>query len=922
MSSYADSDEETAVDERPVKRQRLESAGLPTCRQLFLEEIDLEIALRERLQKTIQSRITWALLLQDNAARALTSSENTVFRDTSLDALEAIEIPCNVLFNRNVRPTERLVPVVSSTPQVEPLPSAHNAAIPQAAPSRTRGVNRTPARVPPKRLLFLRNNATNPPQIVKLACSDCARTDFSSLQGLLNHCRLRHKREFGSHDECVQSSAILVEGEEQRNWVVANGTEVAGISIPGLRRLFEIAVGGNRDVLPIPLPIAPVEPEEEQVAAEIIDMPIPREEPHSKSGSSTPLLTRTLGYHEDTPALAPFLGRAPKQRCINVDMPDQYVDPFSNTTETSILAKRWRARYAGRSEIVAPVTPEEDIVTLSSPKVLQQTVDEQPDSEQTISQHVGTRFHIVARVGVEDQSFWITPGKRLQSAPHHTHRWRLSVTSPSYSLPLTSFLDKVTIRCLSDPAPSTLIQPMTLDRPPFVATSTTDRPFLASLEFTWASPGRNAPMAIEHWVELDPLHLNTPVSGDKQVFDVELDRNTELLAARQDSAVVSWDFDDLPETDAPDQAAPTLNSDHTISPAERYLNDQKHDSPDNQRLRSLLSQVPLTLKDVKGRMTRKMPYHVAATPMHFLNLVHGRRKAVEWARARTLHELYKEACVDDARPASDGPTRATLSIADVYHWLETEGHFPRTVKLKISPTSRQRPSAPNVTGDLSLSVRSGLFCHRCGLHKSCHPSIEIPVKQEANSHSNAEPCAVFITEPAHPPVVDISKLLQTTVPTTVVIARPTSDISWPPGDLLAIAEPSMVLAIQGLLRRDLSCFGEIISMPRAGFGLIGSRNPTKSQIEEQLAPLAVLSLLTRSVAKRLLGGAVAVYREDERASQPHRRTKGLANQRLLTPSHLFRMLNPDLGHGTATHMAAVLIGRLGSRAEGVQVQEN
>jgi hypothetical protein len=35
-------------------------------RQVLAEELDLEIALRQRLSNTIESRITWALLLQES----------------------------------------------------------------------------------------------------------------------------------------------------------------------------------------------------------------------------------------------------------------------------------------------------------------------------------------------------------------------------------------------------------------------------------------------------------------------------------------------------------------------------------------------------------------------------------------------------------------------------------------------------------------------------------------------------------------------------------------------------------------------------------------------------------------------------------------------------------------------------------------
>lgn len=47
-------------------------------------------------------------------------------------------------------------------------------------------------------------------------------------------------------------------------------------------------------------------------------------------------------------------------------------------------------------------------------------------------------------------------------------------------------------------------------------------------------------------VQLDPLRLNTPVSGDQQVFDVELDRSTELLPTVTDRQPAGWEVLTIP----------------------------------------------------------------------------------------------------------------------------------------------------------------------------------------------------------------------------------------------------------------------------------------------------------------------------------------------------------------------------------------
>ncbi|KAI9750536.1 MAG: hypothetical protein M4579_006426 [Chaenotheca gracillima] len=51
-------------------------------------------------------------------------------------------------------------------------------------------------------------------QFVKLVCLDCERTDFSSAQGFINHCRIAHHRGFESHDAAANACGQVVEMDE------------------------------------------------------------------------------------------------------------------------------------------------------------------------------------------------------------------------------------------------------------------------------------------------------------------------------------------------------------------------------------------------------------------------------------------------------------------------------------------------------------------------------------------------------------------------------------------------------------------------------------------------------------------------------------------------------------------------------------
>ena len=51
--------------------------------------------------------------------------------------------------------------------------------------------------------------------MVKLVCPDCARHDFGSAQGFINHCRIGHTRNFASHDQAAEACGEPVEYDEK-----------------------------------------------------------------------------------------------------------------------------------------------------------------------------------------------------------------------------------------------------------------------------------------------------------------------------------------------------------------------------------------------------------------------------------------------------------------------------------------------------------------------------------------------------------------------------------------------------------------------------------------------------------------------------------------------------------------------------------
>ncbi|KAI0356404.1 hypothetical protein OH77DRAFT_1423341 [Trametes cingulata] len=936
-------------DDRPTKRRRTSPAPstgyVPTFQQIILEEIDLEVAIRQRIAETVQSRITWALLLQESLEKGSTSRSED-FRSASLDALDAIEAPCDLIFNREVRlAPPPLRPVVNATPSSSKFspsepPVASTSTLSRS--SRTRGLPRA-APTPRERLLYIRNTATDPPEVAKLACPVCARSDFSSLQGLLNHCRLRHQIEYGSHDECVQSCAVLVP-EGERDWVVAAGVEVGGVSLPSLRRLFEIAVGaGERVTLPIrkPSPAPPVQaaPVQQETAAPATVQEV-KEEPRQEPPQTSAHVTKTLGYHADTPALAPFLGRAPKKRCINVRANEDDPVDIEDTAGGSGLQHRhiWRKPYAHRNvarkelDEVVPLSelPNNAPTEPADESQKEGKVDE-PESKRSAALELlsGTRFHINARVQVADYSLFIPPNRRPAELQDHTHRWRLAVTSPSYSLPIASVLRKLTVSCVTEPPPSTLAEPITVSEPPFVVTSTSDKPFLARLMFTWAG-SMNPPTEIEHWVELDPMHYAQPVLGDEQVFDVELDRSTELLPVRDDIKDISLDDMHIAQT-----AAEAVKAEEPEEVAAE---------PDySVKLRTLLPQFPMTMKDVKGRFSSRLPYTLVSTPAQLRSMHFGRRKAIEMARARALRDAYSQLVAEQ-----QDADAISLTTVDVYHWLEDEGLYPRS-----SPTAAQLASQKQAKSSRRQRGAGALdadaFCRTCGLHRAYHPSVAdedtkpiVDIKPSALGAALERGLCMSFNgeggEPTRTPVFDVHALLKyaptdaaTPVPYGLgraIFAEPAASrgqaVSPSPSDLVSVADPQLVVAIQRLTGLPQLHDAPADDPLRTGVSSLTSL--TRSQAAAHLAPSALLAVLLKPLVRQLVGRGVDTLRQDEAALRVatgrHERarratavTAGVA-RRVLAPAHVLRGVaaHARTGSGTAGSVLRVCLGRLGERS--------
>jgi len=412
-----------------------------------------------------------------------------------------------------------------------------------------------------------------------------------------------------------------------------------------------------------------------------------------------------------------------------------------------------------------------------------------------------------------------------------------------------------------------------VSEPPFVASGTTAHPFLARVRLEWTSGSLNPPLEVDHWVELDALQVGTPVLGDEQVLDVELDRHTVFIPTAKHTHTQGSDHwnRDHGSTRVQTEPAPALPG-HVVL------------------LKSLVPKFPLTLRDTKSNVTAPLPYKRVSSPAHFRALIPGRRKAVEWARARALCEAYEKLRQEKA----PGEYFPHLNTGDVFSWLADSGSSLRQAVPRSRPadaTSGKRTSERIIPSALDLDT----FCAVCGGESvQCeNGSWEGPIN---GSSCHTSPMLRL-------PLLDVDSMARTQSqhhPNGPVPSTSAEDgvSRWSIQEILAATDPTLVIAVRCIIARlKLSCFPESERASVSGAGPSGTASAstvdgydiiirsnlisTSGPVSESLASCAVLALAVREFTRHLMNSAVTAFASD--------RTRGKESPRaVLSPAHVSR----------------------------------
>ena len=248
--------------------------------------------------------------------------------------------------------------------------------------------------------------------------------------------------------------------------------------------------------------------------------------------------------------------------------------------------------------------------------------------------------------------------------------------------------------------------------------------------------------------------------------------------------------------------------------------------------------------------------------------------------------------------------RTTLTVGDVYMFLEDASHFPRPSHATAEPLPEPKKKGREKDGTPVLGEES---CPTCGIKKRLHPGYDIKSEEGAVNWT----CAVVPTaEQRYGTSLPLTKLTKVlTWPddgleqavrgpplssTSPFPNEPSKQFLPPchhiPSDLVTLNPPQFILAVQKVASKlRLPAFPDFAPY---------EENPTflsnRERTERCLAPAALLSATLKPFISTLLRSAIEIAKRDATSIVPLTQTnRGKRMKKLsfiLTPGHILRGL--------------------------------
>ena len=247
--------------------------------------------------------------------------------------------------------------------------------------------------------------------------------------------------------------------------------------------------------------------------------------------------------------------------------------------------------------------------------------------------------------------------------------------------------------------------------------------------------------------------------------------------------------------------------------------------------------------------------------------------------------------------SSASETNISLTTADVYRWLDSEGLFPRH-RPKV-----QKPTPPSKSAQVMLSPDRNLkalqsFCSVCGVDIRSHPLTSLPLnsQNQTNDEIVGFHCPLELERHRAPLVHACALVAPLRIPYWALPYEGIYDniISSTPGDLVTLAHPSFTRFVRqevGCL--NLSCFDIRHKMERRPCLLQHelTYGSNRQEVDAVLGPYAFLAIILGHVIKDIVGNALQVARSSQ--SRPQiisSKMEGSIQMSLLTPTHVLQGL--------------------------------
>ena len=220
----------------------------------------------------------------------------------------------------------------------------------------------------------------------------------------------------------------------------------------------------------------------------------------------------------------------------------------------------------------------------------------------------------------------------------------------------------------------------------------------------------------------------------------------------------------------------------------------------------------------------------------------------------------------------------SLTTANIYRWMADAGHFPRKAIGKQDNNRSQH--AKMATLFPSADQLSEMFCSHCGLHHTSHTKME----SEESSVCDVVPSSV-----TRLPIMDPSQFFSIIVSDLGIPMAPymVQNSLWHSAkNLIAVSDPTLTLAIRAsVIQLQLKTFGSgnrFLSTPGGRSFRLTELGVSATEIDNHIAPYALLSIVIRSFIRALVRGGLRIADQDAFGKR--------SRTRLLTPSHILRGL--------------------------------